>query len=228
MAISFDAIFGTGALLGHLAALLLAMAAFARRPRWFKVLLLSAGVAWIFQALFVTGDGATLIWGLALAGAAGFQLARFTARERAIRFNDEEQAFAARMLDGLGRAEARHLIDQGFWLSAKPGDRLTSAGEPVSHLYYLSSGSAGVISAGRNIADIAPASFIGEVTVFTGEPATVTVDIDAPSRLWCVPAAVLRRYAEENDDIRRVLEAAFRRSLSDKLVASNKRASAAG
>ena len=43
-------------------------------------------------------------------------------------------------LAGLGRAQARRLIDQGMWIDGRSGDVLIREGEPAAQLYYLASG----------------------------------------------------------------------------------------
>ena len=176
------------------------------------------------QAIVVTGDwiGAMLAAGLACVG--GYQWIDARRANGCARLSEEERAFGAAMLPRLAKAQLRGLLDQGYWLRARPGDILTREGEPVPHLYYIAEGGVTVHSAGSPVGACGAESFVGEVTVLSGDPATGTVEVEAPSRLWCVPAPKLRLYAEQNDEIRRALDTAFRQSLTAKLVAANRRA----
>ena len=216
-----------GALIGYVAALILIAALASGRLTTIRLCAVVAGLLWLVQAAFVSGDGMAAVLSAALAGIAGAQFAGARRADRGARLNAEEQAFGAAMLPGLGKAQLRGLLDQGYWLSARPGDILTREGEPVPHLYYLAQGSATVHSAGRPVGQCGAESFVGEVTVLSGDPATGTVEVESPARLWCVPAARLRLYAGQHDEVRRTLETAFRHSLSAKLVAANRRVTVA-
>lgn len=213
---------GDFGLWGHLGGLLLVAAALGGHARTIRIALIAAALVVLGGALS-SGLREPAYWAALVAIAAAVRLSGVSLPGRA-RFTEDEQAMRD-ALPGLGKAEARHLIDQGVWLDAKPGDILTREGEPVGHLYYLASGKVRVTSGGTAVGEAQAGGFIGEVTVLTGAPATGTVTVDTPSRLWCAPAPALRAYVDNHDDVRRALEAAFRQALSDKLVASNKRLS---
>src|SRR3546814_11136290 len=73
-------------------------------------------------------------------------LGRRLAENARTRFTVEEEAMLAGVLSALPRSRARHLLDQGFWLSGRAGDVLTREEEAVTHLFYLGSGEARVMS----------------------------------------------------------------------------------
>ena len=226
MGSSIESGLAAGGLAGYCAALVLIMALASGRLTIIRIGAIAAGLLWLVQAVFVSGDGIAAALSATLAGVAGLQLAGAWRADRSARLNAEEKAFGAAILPGLAKAQLRGLLDQGYWLSARPGDILTREGEPVPHLYYLADGGATVFSQMRKVGRCGAGSFVGEVTVLSGDPATGTVEVDSPSRLWCAPAARLRLYAEQHDEVRRALENAFRRSLTAKLVAVNRRAAA--
>lgn len=201
-------------------AALLVIAAASGRARTIRLFLLAAALALLGHGI-ATGSLPLAIAGGLVAVAAALRLSGIALTPGG-RFNDDEREMVE-ALPGLSKPAARHLIDQGVWLDAKPGDVLTRQGEPVGHLYYLASGSVHVASNGAPVGEAQAGGFIGEITVLTGAPATGTVTVDRPSRLWCAPAAPLRAYADSHDDVRRALEAAFRQALADKLVATNRR-----
>ena len=66
-----------------------------------------------------------------------------------LRFTEDERAFVEDMLKGLPLAQARMLLDTGFWVGAEPGSVLTVQGKPVDHLCYLASGKAEVLVDGK-------------------------------------------------------------------------------
>jgi CRP-like cAMP-binding protein len=141
---------------------------------------------------------------------------------RRVRFTAEEQAMLDRLFTELPRSRARHLIDQGLWLSGKAGDVLTREGETVDHLYYLAEGEARVISMGSQVGLCRPGDLIGELTVLSGETASATVILNSPARFWCAPADDLRPYVEAHEDVRRAIEHGFATVMKAKLRASNR------
>lgn len=176
----------------------------------------AAGLFYMVRHADLVGSG----WFAVLFLVSATQLLRLLLGDARATFGAEEQGLLA-VFDGLSRGHARHLIDQGLWLSGKPGDILTREGEAVPNLYFLAEGGATVSSGGSVVATCRPDNFIGEVTALGGTPATGTVVLDRASRLWCVPADKLRVYAETHDGVRAALERAFRRALTEKLVAAN-------
>lgn len=143
-------------------------------------------------------------------------------RNRRARFTPEDEMMREAVLQGVPRAVARHLIDQGLWLSGKAGDRLTEEGAPVQHVVFLAEGVAGVATAGQRVATVGPGDLIGEATILSGEAATATVTLDGPARFWCGPADRLRVYLAENPEVRAALQSRFSDALKEKLVATNR------
>src|SRR5687767_5773341 len=160
-------------------------------------------------------------WGLLLA-ATLLLLARRLLSNKRVRFTAEEEPMVAHLLAGLSPSRARHLLDQGFWLSGHAGDVLTREEEPVGHLFYLASGEARVTSQGRQVGICRAGDLIGEITVLSGERASATVILTGPARFWCAPANVLRPYLDAHEAVSRALEQGFAASLRNKLRATNR------
>lgn len=202
--------------------LLLILALFFQRPNRIRGMVGLAALAGLSHALYVgktflpaAGWAALLLVSMLLVG----QRLR---RNRSVRFTAEEQEMIERLLTGLSPARLRHLLDQGFWLTGKAGDTLTREDEPVSHLFYLASGEARVLSHGRQVGTCHAGDLIGEVTVLSGDQASATVVLTGPARFWCAPANVLRPYLDAHEEVRRALEHGFAESLRTKLRASNR------
>lgn len=210
----------TGLLL-HLGFLLLAGAVVVKRPVVARSLVGGAALAWLLRAA-LTGDAVGAAWSGLIAGLAIILVGRRLWRDRAVRFTPDEQHMMDSLFDGLPRSRARHLVDQGVWISGKEGDTLTREGEPVEHLYYLAEGDARVLSRGVEVGQCHAGDLIGELTVLSGETATATVILTRPSRFWCAPAEDLRPYVEAHEDIRRAIEHGFATVLKAKLRASNR------
>lgn len=209
------------ALLLHLGFLALAAALLAGPAAVARALIGAAALAWLARAL-LAGDAAGAIWPGLIAALALILVGRPLWRDKAVRFTPDEQHMMDSLFSGLPRSRARHLVDQGVWISGKAGDTLTREGEPVEHLYYLAEGEARVLSRNVEVGRCRAGDLIGELTVLSGETATATVILTRPSRFWCAPAEDLRPYVEAHEDIRRAIEHGFATVLKAKLRASNR------
>ncbi len=200
---------------------LLVAAVLAPGLRQVQLLVGAAALVWLGRALWI-GDAVAAGWSGALAGLCLILAGRHLLANKVVRFNADEKAMVETLFDTLPRSRARHLIDQGVWLSGRSGDVLTREGEPVDHLYYLAEGEARVISMGIEVGTCRRGDLIGELTVLSGETATATVILETPARFWCAPADDLRPYVEAHEDIRRAIEHGFATVLKAKLRASNR------
>lgn len=206
---------------------LLIAAVLAPRMAPLRLLVALAATTALGRALWV-GDPVSAVWmGLLLAACLAL-LGRAWYERRGVRFSDEEKRMLDSLVAGLSKSRARHLIDQGMWLTGKEGDVLTREGEPVGHLYFLAAGEARVMSLGRQVGTCRAGDLIGELTVLSGETASATVILTGPARFWCAPAEDLRPYVEAHDDIKRAIEHGFATALKAKLRASNRTIAEAG
>ena len=156
---------------------------------------------------------------------AGVQVASVVGANQAAKFTAEEKLMLEGPLAGLGRAQARRLIDQGIWMDARQGDVLVKAGEPAAQLYYLATGAGDVHSRGKLVGRVVPGQLIGEATVLGEAAAIATVTVTEPARIWCAQGRTLNAYLAANPDARHALEHSFTVSLREKLDAMNRAAS---
>jgi len=124
---------------------------------------------------------------------------------------------------GLGPVEARRLIDQGHWISARRGEVLIRENEAVPSLFYLAEGEAAIQRDGADVGLLSDGALIGEATVLDGANATGTVTLATRARLWFVPAEALRSYLAANPGIAAALHEGFARALRGKLASANTR-----
>jgi hypothetical protein len=215
-------------LIGQIPFLILVIAIFQRTPDRTRSLVAIAAAIGLVHALTISG--AMLLafwWALLLLGSLAL-LAKRLLENATVRFTREEEEMLKGPLATLPKSGARHFLDQGFWLSGREGDTLTREEEAVTHLYYLASGEARVISHGRQVGTCRAGDLIGELSVLSGDRASATVVLDGPARFWCAPANVLKPYIEAHDGVRRALEEGFTRSLKSKLRLSNELIAEAG
>lgn len=192
-----------------------------RSPRGGHALIAIAGIIGVAYGYEVHGAYAVVLPAIvALVG--GVLAGRGLYSGRSARFDRHELRLRKGPFAKMDRGTARHLIDQGLWIDADPGDVLTHEGEPVSHLHWLAAGKAEVLVEETPTGHCGPHTFIGEATVFSGDPATGTVRLIEAARLWSIEAETLRAYADAHPDVRQILDHGFTRSLAEKLDAMNR------
>lgn len=159
---------------------------------------------------------------------AGVQAASILSADRLVEFSSEETVMHEKALPRLGRAQARRLMDQGFWMDGRPGDVLIQEGEKAGQLYYLASGTADVRVDGRLVGEIGSGQLVGEATVLGETAAIATVTLTQESRFWCAQGDALNDYLAANPEARHALEHSFTVSLRQKLDAMNRASAPAG
>jgi hypothetical protein len=184
------------------------------------------GLAGLFGLIYAYGShgflGMTLPFLMLIVAAV--QASTIVGANRSAKFSDDEKGMIAGPLAGLGRAQARRLIDQGVWLEGKSGEVLIQAGEPAAQLYYIASGAGDVHAHGKLVGRVVPGQLVGEATVLGEAAAIATVTLTEPSRFWCAQGRALNAYLAANPDARYALEHGFTVSLRQKLEAMNRAA----
>lgn len=209
--------------LGYAALFILLAVSFAVRPEVVRAGLALAALLALPPALLSTHG---MIAGLALIAILLANVAfgwRDWLRDSMIRFSPEEQLLRSQHFDRLSPAEARRLIDQGHWISARRGEILIRENQATPSLFYIARGTATVLRDGNDVGVVSDGALVGEATVLDGSNATGTVALSTDTRLWFVPAAVLRAYLAANPAIASALHEGFARALRGKLTSANAR-----
>ena len=220
--------FSQEGLLGHSAYVLLVLSMLMRTLLWLRLLVIASAVLGISYSAFILGDPVSTFWETCLVVVNIAQLLLTHWRGLRARFTEAEGHFIARHLPGLGRGDARALIDRGRWVSLDPGACLAVQGEPVGQLSYIAEGHAEVRVGGIRVASCGSGDFVGEMTALTGLAATATVIAATPVTVWQIDAPRLREVTRRRDEIARELEAAFARNYRDKIVEMNRLVSVGG
>lgn len=148
-------------------------------------------------------------------------LTRIWLATRALRFSQEETALVEKRYATLRPIDARKVLDHGRWIDGQKGDVLTQQGRTVAHLDYISTGGADVYVDGQLIAHSAAGTFIGELGCLDSAPASATVVLNQPSRLFRTRSEDLVRMLARQPDLRPHVEYAFARCTQDKLIQTN-------
>lgn len=227
MELTLESAFSSQGALGHSAYLLLVLSMLMRRMIWLRILVIASALVAIAYASLILTDPVSTFWESLLIVVNLGQLTLTWWLDRRTQFDAREDQMRRLHFARLAPSRMRRMLRAGHWESLPAGTRLTRAGVPVEALWFIRQGSARVEVEGVPVASCPPGSFVGEMTVATGEPASADVVLDSPASLWRIDAAVLRDLAARDPEIGHALEAAFFRSIRQRLVDSNDRARAA-
>lgn len=150
-----------------------------------------------------------------------FGMVRFYLLTHLIKFSDEEQAFLNVAAPNLHKLKARQLLKTGTWKTALEGTRLTEEGVNIDHLYFVLDGSARVVVANNDVAELREKSLVGEISCLTGMPASATVILSEPSRLFAMNVKDLNDFFARNQSVRHEMEGQFASQVSAKLIKAN-------
>jgi CRP-like cAMP-binding protein len=105
----------------------------------------------------------------------------------------------------------------GEWKSAQAGERIVTAGQPVSHLCIAITGSAEVHKQRERIGTLRPGHIIGTALALTGDPSPIDITFIEPAHYMRWPLPSLRRFMDKRPDLRVALQALVNRDLAGKL-----------
>ena len=142
---------------------------------------------------------------------------------RRARLSIEEAAFVERIFPGMSRQSARKLLDAGHWESLAPGTVIAEEGVVLGALIYLAEGKVSVSIKGQSVGAVEAGGLIGEVPVMSRSPATATVTVDAPARVFRIGSAALRKIAAGDGDLQTIIYLAFEAGMRQKLIAADTR-----
>lgn len=214
--------------MGHFQYILLIVAMLPARLVRVRIGVVASAITGILASGLFSFQPAALFWNSLLLLVNLVLLLQFMRGNAAVRFTPDEEPMLKSLLQGLPRARARHFLDQGLWLTGKPGEALIREGEAVTHLFYIADGEARVTSGGKQVARLGGGDLIGEVTVLSGDTASATVTLDSAARMWCAPAQMLRLYLDAHHDVRHAVEQSFSAALRHKLQEMNRAVAQAG
>jgi hypothetical protein len=153
-------------------------------------------------------------------------LARLYYVHHHLRLTGEEAEVARRLVPGLKKDRARQVLRLGRFLDAGAGHVLAVEGTPVPDLALLLSGHAGIARGRVEVAQIGAGALVGELTLVSGGPATATVQLSSPARLFLIERGALLAFLARNPDVASEMEQSIAGDLRTKLVQTTDRLSA--
>ncbi|PZQ95491.1 MAG: hypothetical protein DI533_19490 [Cereibacter sphaeroides] len=147
-------------------------------------------------------------------------LARLYYVNNYLRHSDEEAEVVARLVPGLKTDRAKQVLKLGRFVDGEAGQVLATQGVPIKDLAMLLSGQAAVERGTTVVAAIGANALVGELTFATGGPATATVRLTEPSRLFLIGREELLAFLARNPDVTAEMERSIAGDLRAKLVST--------
>ena len=139
----------------------------------------------------------------------------------AIKFDERESDTIANKLPHLPKELARQFFKSGEWVNEKAGAILINENQAIDYFYYIRSGSASVSRSKMKVAKCNANEFVGEITCFSGEPATGTVKVTSSAELFRIDIETLRKIAPEGSALRQTIEQSIADDLRIKIGGKN-------
>lgn len=151
-----------------------------------------------------------------------FGIVRVFFLTRAIRFNDEEKFLRIAKFPTLSAIDTRRFLKSGRWEDLASGTILTTEGEDVPALYFVSKGRVLITLKKRRVATVDPGGFIGEIGALSNDTAGATATALTDLRVFAISPSELLKLCERNPEIRVSLSTSISHELGQKLKNTNK------
>jgi hypothetical protein len=158
-----------------------------------------------------------VLWALVFTAINLFQITRIYLERRPVVLSKDEQALYDLGFRSLRPREFVSLSLVGEWKNAQAGERIVTAGQPVSHLCIAITGSAEVHKQRERIGTLRPGHIIGTALALTGDPSPIDITFIEPAHYMRWPLPSLRRFMDKRPDLRVALQALVNRDLAGKL-----------
>jgi len=210
----------------HLPYALLVISMMMRNMVWLRIIAIAAGLLRIVIRAFFLFDPVTVLWESVLVLVNVSQLLIIWWYDKHARFTKEEQLFLNAISPDVSRRTLRRLFNLGSWHTVESGERLTLEGKVADDLMFIVDGVVQIEKSGRIVAVCSRGDFVGEMSFVTGNPANATSVVARPVRYIAFKQKSLKDALRTDIELRRAMESALNRNLTDKLTKSNESRSA--
>ena len=186
--------------------------------RWFAV----AAALTVIPYYLVQADilWPPVLWGSVFAIINLYQIVRLYMERRPVVLSADEQKLYDMAFRSLRPREFLSLVLAGEWRDAAAGERVLTAGAPVSSICSAVSGAAEVRRNDKQVGVFKPGTLIGTALALTGEASSVDAYFSEPARVLCWPLPELRRFVDKRPELRVSLQQLVNHDLARKLAAS--------
>ena len=208
-------------LFGHFTYLLLIVSMLMRRMVWLRSLAMASGLAKIVYRAFFIVDPVSVVWEAIFVAVNVGQLIILWYYERHHTFEEDQRHFISSMAAGVERHSLKRLLELSITRDVPTGATLTTEGEPVPELMFVTRGVAVVERGGAAVAACEVGDYVGEMSFLTGKPASATTRAFKPMRVIVFDQVKLKAAIDGDAGIRRAMESSLNLNLVGKLFRAN-------
>jgi len=143
---------------------------------WLRSLLMANAIAFAIWGIMI-GNGSVVLWNGVFAIISAFGIVRLLRERRAVSLTPELDTIRQDLFPSVSNRDFLLFWSLGETSRDRIGD-LTVEGTDVDRLFLITSGMAGVIANGEEVARLGDRQFVGEMAFVTGQPASATVRIE--------------------------------------------------
>lgn len=215
-------LFSANNLPGHVSYTLIAISYWLTDMYWLRVTAVIGLSMEILYFYFSGGDLRTGIgWDLIFIAINAYQLYQLVKDRYTLRVPDADRELLRSVMKGLNDFQIARLLSVGDFVDISAGTVLTTEQKDLSKLFFMCSGTAKVTIGGREISQLVPGNFIGEVAFLTGKPATATVIAETNLRTISFSKEKLNQFIAGESEVASLIYQLLGRELADKIKVSN-------
>ena len=215
--------FSLADLAGHASYLLIAISYYATNIYWLRLMAVLGLTLEI--AYFVLSRGALhtgIAWDLVFIVINLYQM-QYLVRERLnLRRVSDLGLLRESLFANLNDAQLSRVVMAGKWRTFTVGAQLTREGAPVEELVLLCDGAADVEVQGKVVAQLQAGTFCGEMAFISGQHASATVVVTAPTRAYVFEMESIRKLVSRDDLVAAAMHQAVGLDLSRKVSRNNR------
>jgi CRP-like cAMP-binding protein len=216
-------LFSLSNLPGHVSYLLIAISYWLTDIFWLRVV---AVVGLSLEILYFWHSGGDLRtgmgWDLIFIAINLYQLYRLVKDRLSLRLPEADRDLLRSVFTGLDDAQIARLLIAGEFCDFAGGTTLAEENEALERIFFICSGRARVMIAGREVSHLEKGSFVGEVAFRTDKPATATVIAEGDMRALAFDRTELRRFFDKETEVAGLIYQLLGRELANKIKVSNR------
>ena len=168
--------------------------------------------------LLDTQAGTAIVFSFAghMAVAAGIGL-YVVDRVRPVRLSDDERSLYELAFQNLSARSFLEFVALGSWRDADAGDRLFAAGQELTEILILLSGSVSLRAGGETLGELGPGQLVGAAVALTGSASWGDAVVEERCRYLARPLDTASKALAKKPETRAALNNIVSRDLADKL-----------
>jgi hypothetical protein len=216
-------LFSLSNLPGHISYLLIAISYWLTDIFWLRVV---AVVGLSLEILYFWHSGGDLRtgmgWDLIFIAINLYQLYRLVKDRMSLRLPEADRDLLRSVFTGLDDAQIARLLIAGEFCDFAGGTTLAEENEALERIFFICSGRARVMIAGREVSHLEKGSFVGEVAFLTDKPATATVIAEGDMRALAFDRGELKQFFDKETQVAGLIYQLLGRELANKIKVSNR------